>query len=85
MIRIFPNVNFNQCEADGRCVQVCPNDVFEMQPILDEDRLKLSFIGKLKTRVHGNQKAYVVNPSECIGCGKCVKICPEHAIKLIEN
>ena len=28
---------------------------------------------------------YVVNPSLCIGCGKCVKACPSKAIVLVDK
>jgi 4Fe-4S ferredoxin len=49
---------------------------------MQADFKALSFIGKIKTRVHGNKKAYVVQPDLCHACGLCVTACPEKAIKL---
>lgn len=80
--QLVPVVDFNKCEAKGPCIEVCPYDVFEMKPISDEDFKTLSFIGKLKTRVHGKDKAYVVKSDSCQACGLCVTACPEKAIKL---
>ncbi len=83
--KIMPFVDFNKCEAKGPCVEVCPFDVFEMQKISEDEFSKLSFIGKLKTKVHGMDKAVVINPELCHGCGLCVKVCPEKAIKLTKQ
>jgi len=80
--QLMPVVDFNACEAKGPCIEVCPYDVFEMKTISQEEFKTLSFIGKLKTRVHGNKKAYVVKPDMCHACGLCVTACPEKAIKL---
>ena len=77
-----PIINLGKCESDGRCVEVCPNDVLTMRDISDTEYNTLSFIGKLKTKAHGRKKAMVLNPNDCIACGECVKICPEKAIKL---
>ena len=83
--KIMPVVDYNRCEAKGPCIEVCPYDVFEMQKISDEQFSKLSFIGKLKTTVHGREKAVVINPEACQSCGLCVTACPEKAIKLKNN
>ena len=80
--QLVPVVDFNKCEAKGPCIEVCPYDVFEMKPISDGDFKTLSLIGKLKTKVHGKDKAYVVKPDSCHACGLCVTACPEKAIKL---
>jgi 4Fe-4S ferredoxin len=80
--KIMPVVDYNKCEAKGPCIEVCPYDVFEMQKISDEEFSKLTFIEKLKTRVHGREKAVVINPNLCQSCGLCVTACPEKAIKL---
>ena len=79
---IMPVVDYNRCEAKGPCIEVCPYDVFEIKKISDEEFSELSFIGKLKTRVHGREKAVVINPETCHSCGFCVTACPEKAIKL---
>ena len=80
--QLIPVVDFNKCEAKGPCIPICPYNVFEMQKISDEEFDKLSFFGKLKTRVHGRDKAIVVKPDQCHACGLCVTACPEKAIKL---
>lgn len=79
---LMPVVDYNKCEAKGPCIAVCPYYVFEMQKIRDEEFSKLSFIGKLKTRVHGRAKAVAIKPDLCHSCGLCVTACPEKAIKL---
>ena len=80
--KLIPVVNFNSCEGKGPCIDVCPYDVFEMRTITDEQYSGLSLIGKLKTKVHGREKAVVINGENCHSCGLCVAACPEKAIKL---
>lgn len=80
--KIKPTVDYNKCEAKGPCIEVCPYDVFEMQKINDIEFANLTFIGKLKTRVHGRAKAIVTKPEACHSCGLCVTACPEKAIQL---
>jgi NAD-dependent dihydropyrimidine dehydrogenase PreA subunit len=82
--KVMPLVSFEKCEAKGPCIEVCPYDVFEMQKIKKEEFKQLSFLGKIKTRVHKMEKAYVVKPADCHACGLCVTACPEKAIKLIK-
>lgn len=82
---LMPVINLNACEGKGPCVDVCPYEVLDMQPISDEQFADLSFIGKLKTRVHGREKAFAVYAERCQACGLCVTACPEKAIKLVRN
>lgn len=77
-----PVVDLNKCEAKGECVRVCPYDVFEIRVITREERSKLSLFGKIKSRTHGERKAFVVRGDSCHTCGLCVTECPEGAIKL---
>jgi NAD-dependent dihydropyrimidine dehydrogenase PreA subunit len=56
-----------------------------MKEITGIEFSNLSLIGKLKTMFHGREKAMILYPENCIGCGKCAKICPERAIKLIST
>ena len=79
---MMPLVDLNGCEGKGPCVPACPYDVLEMRPITTEEQKQLSFKGKIKTFVHGKNKAFAVKADLCQGCGKCVEVCPEHAIKL---
>lgn len=80
-----PIVNRDACEGKHDCVKVCPYDVFEVRLIDDEDFAKLSFLGKLKSRVHGKQTAYTPKATLCRACGLCLVACPEKAISLKSN
>ena len=79
---LVPVIDLNACEGKGPCIDVCPYNVLEMQALKDEGYKQLSFFGKLKTAVHGRDKAVVVKPDLCHSCGLCVTSCPEKAIKL---
>ncbi len=79
----IPEINISKCESDGACVKRCPQSALEMKEISQTQYAQLSLIGKLRTKVHGRNKAFLTNAAECIGCGICVRVCPEKAIKLI--
>ncbi len=79
---IVPIVDHGKCEAKGDCVNVCPYDVFEVRKIDPADYRALSWLGKLKNRVHGGKVAYTPNADACRNCGLCVQACPERAIQL---
>jgi NAD-dependent dihydropyrimidine dehydrogenase PreA subunit len=83
--KLVPVINLSKCEGKKDCVDVCPYDVFEMQAISDEAYKTLTFAGKLKTFVHGRQKAFVIQADACHACGLCVTACPEKAIKLAKT
>jgi NAD-dependent dihydropyrimidine dehydrogenase PreA subunit len=79
----MPVVNRAACEGKRDCVEVCPYDVFEVRRIDASDFSPLSFIDKLKSRVHGMQTAYTPRADACQACGLCVVACPEGAIELV--
>lgn len=82
--KLKPVVNFNKCEGKGPCVKVCPYFVFEIQKITTTQFSELSFLGKLKTSIHGKEKAIVINADACHSCGLCITACPENAIRLVK-
>ena len=82
---IKPVVDFNRCEGKADCVRVCPEAVFAMARIEDEDYRKLGVMSRFKLRVHGMQVAYTPNVDACRSCGLCVSACPEHAITLMRT
>jgi NAD-dependent dihydropyrimidine dehydrogenase PreA subunit len=79
---IKPVVDFNKCEGKADCVRVCPESVFAMARIADEDYRELGLVSRFKLRVHGMQVAYTPNVDACRSCGLCVSACPENAITL---
>jgi 4Fe-4S ferredoxin len=79
-----PVVDHSRCEAKHDCVDVCPNDVFEVRRIDDADYAALGLFGKLRVSAHKRQTAYTPRLDDCHACGLCVVACPENAITLIE-
>lgn len=80
--RYFPVIDRNRCEGKGACVRVCPQGVFEVRTIDGEDHDMLSFVGRIRSALHGRKSAYTPNASQCKACGLCVIACPEKAITL---
>lgn len=80
---MVPVVNLNRCEGKGACAAVCPEHVFEVRRIDDDDYQNLGPLQRFKIRVHGFQVAYTPNADACRACGKCVSACPERAISLV--
>lgn len=80
--RYRPVVDRARCEGKKDCVDVCPEEVFEVRRMRDEDFAALGFFAKLKSRAHGRMTAYTPNADACRACGLCVVSCPERAIRL---
>ncbi len=79
---LIPVIDPMRCEAKGPCVPACPYDVLAIRPVPAADKAAIPLIGRLKLFVHGGKQAFVENPDACHGCGLCVQVCPEQAIKL---
>ena len=77
-----PVVDHARCEGKRDCLDVCPNDVFEVRRIDDSDFRALGRMGRLKVRAHRMATAYTPNADDCRACGLCVVACPEDAIVL---
>jgi 4Fe-4S ferredoxin len=78
-----PVIDHGRCEAKRDCVQVCPNDVFEVRRMDQADFEELGMLGKLWSTAHRRMTAYAVRADQCRECGKCVTACPEEAISLV--
>jgi NAD-dependent dihydropyrimidine dehydrogenase PreA subunit len=81
----MPTIDRGRCEGKADCVVVCPNDVFEVRRMDDEDFSRLRALAKLKSMAHQRLTAYTPNLDQCRACGLCVVACPEHAITLVRR
>jgi len=79
---MVPVIDPTRCEAKGPCVPICPYDVLAIRPVPSEEKVMLPFTARLKLFVHGGKQAFALDPDACRGCGLCVQVCPEKAIKL---
>lgn len=82
---VFPVVDLKRCEGKGDCERVCPENVFEVRRIDEEDYRGLELLQRFKLRIHGLKVAYTPNVDACRSCGLCVTACPEHAITLAKR
>jgi NAD-dependent dihydropyrimidine dehydrogenase PreA subunit len=78
-----PAVDRTRCEAERDCVDVCPNDVFEVRRIEPDDFAALGVGTKLKVLAHRRLTAYTPNAGACRACGLWVVACPKDAITLV--
>ena len=79
---MMPVVDPMRCEGKGPCVPICPYDVLAIRIVPREEKALLPWVGRLRLLVHGGKQAFVQNVDVCHGCGLCVEVCPEKAIKL---
>lgn len=49
-----------------------------------DDFTALGLLGKVRSTAHRRMTAYAVRADDCHECGKCVAVCPEDAITLVE-
>jgi 4Fe-4S ferredoxin len=82
---IHPVIDLKRCEGKGDCERVCPENVFEVRRIEEQDYRGLGMLHRFKLRVHGLKVAYTPNVDACRSCGLCVAACPEHAIALAKR
>jgi NAD-dependent dihydropyrimidine dehydrogenase PreA subunit len=55
---IYPVVDLKRCEGKGDCERVCPENVFEVKRIDEQDYRSLGVLHRFKLRVHGFKVAY---------------------------
>ncbi len=67
------------CTSCNYCAKVCPKSIgiadsftcLNYSMLYNRERA----LGEMKNRIDGNKKLLA---SECIGCGKCEEVCPQH-------
>ena len=79
---MMPVIDPGRCEAKGPCVTSCPYDVLAIRIVPQEIKETMSWLGRVKLFVHGGKQAFAIDVDACHGCGLCVQVCPESAIKL---
>ena len=72
----LPVVREDKCTACGKCVDACPRNLFELNPLVQE----IIVYCRSKDRGATSRK---VCKNACIACGICSRACPEAII--IEN
>jgi Na+-translocating ferredoxin:NAD+ oxidoreductase RNF subunit RnfB len=74
----LPVVDVDKCTACGDCVEVCPKDLFSLQPV--SHRLWVA----CKNLEHGDE---ILEECEvgCTACGKCAMDAPGNLITMIHN
>ena len=74
-------IDRSRCEGKEDCVRVCPETVFEIRRLTDEEFAALDgWFTRFRVRVHGKRQAFAVNETDCRNCQRCVAACPEKAI-----
>lgn len=81
------------CVHCGTCVEACthnltnpasPTGVFSMEEICyDKDGMRVDKEDTDSVKII--EKILWINPDECCNCKRCVKMCPQRAIKVYEN
>jgi ferredoxin len=75
---LLPVVDDQNCTACNACVVACPRNIIELRKKNKKDR-------KIYVACINEEKGGVARKNckvACIGCGKCVKVCPYEAITL---
>jgi Na+-translocating ferredoxin:NAD+ oxidoreductase RNF subunit RnfB len=74
----LPIVDADKCTACGDCVEVCPKDLFSLQPV--SHRLWVA----CKNLEHGDEILEECQVG-CTACGKCAMDAPGDLIKMVNN
>lgn len=68
--KFFPEIDSTLCKSCGYCEMVCPQQMFCRS-------------GKVNSQGYDYMK--VNEDGTCIGCLKCINICPDFVITIYEN
>jgi NAD-dependent dihydropyrimidine dehydrogenase PreA subunit len=86
--RMYPKIDYKKCTGKGVCLEVCPEDIFEIKNLAlieyCEDTKTSGFCPKPEYIVK-DKRSYPINLNDCTACGLCVEDCPEKAIVLIDR
>ncbi len=80
--KVVPVIDRGRCEGKGDCQRRCPYNVFALRALTPDEKDGMSWLARLRLRVHGGKQAFVVHGEACRACGECVASCPEDAIVL---
>ena len=60
-------IDRNRCEGKEDCVRVCPEGVFTVRKLTDEEfRTHVTgFLARLKVRAHGKRQAFADDEADC--------------------
>lgn len=79
----LPVVSRESCSACGACAEHCPSSVFEIRTLDENERAALPFVARVRLIVQRNRVADPVHAEECRGCNRCLRVCPDDAIRLV--
>jgi RnfABCDGE-type electron transport complex B subunit len=74
----LPVIDENKCTACGKCVAICPKELFSLVPT------GKTYAVRCKSQDSG-KKVISACSVGCIACHKCEKACPVGAIKVVDN
>ena len=83
-----PVIDYNKCTGQGVCVEICPENIFEIrnldQIMYCEDTKTTGLCPEPRYDTK-KDRSYPVNIDNCTECGICIDKCPEHAITLVDK
>jgi uncharacterized protein len=71
---IAPRIRESACRACGRCLGRCAAGAIEIRPAKPQVE-----------RRHGLLQTAWIDPGKCTGCGDCIHVCPDEAVRIRWN